>query len=42
VELPLANFTRAETFGYPIMGWVKVIIDDRDPQLFRFEVHPHK
>jgi hypothetical protein len=41
-KLPLANFTRAETFGYPIMGWVKVIIDDRDPQLFRFEVHLHK
>jgi hypothetical protein len=24
-KLPLANFTRAETFGYPVMGWVKVM-----------------
>ena len=38
---PIANFTRVETFGYPFMGWVKVIIDSKDPQLFRFEVHPH-
>jgi hypothetical protein len=41
-RLPLAHFTRAETFGYPVMGWVKVIIDEQSPQLFRFEVHPHK
>ncbi|MCB1965940.1 metallophosphoesterase family protein [Accumulibacter sp.] len=39
---PLANFTRLETFGYPIMGWVKVIIDSELPQLFRFEVHAHQ
>lgn len=39
---PLANFTRLETFGYPIMGWVKVIIDEQNPRLFRFEVHPFR
>jgi hypothetical protein len=39
---PIANFTRLETFGYPLMGWVKVIIDSELPQLFRFEVHPHR
>ncbi|WP_313953799.1 metallophosphoesterase family protein [Accumulibacter sp.] len=38
---PIANFTRLETFGYPIMGWVKVIVDSERPQLFRFEVHRH-
>ena len=40
-RLPLSSFTRLETFGYPFMGWVKVIIDDQQPKLFRFEVHPH-
>ncbi len=39
---PITNFTRLETFGYPLLGWVKVIIDDEDPQLFRFEVHAHR
>ncbi len=39
-HLPLANFTRLETFGYPVLGWVKVIVDSELPQLFRFEVHP--
>lgn len=38
---PVANFTRLETFGYPIMGWVKVIVDSEHPALFRFEVHRH-
>ena len=41
-KLPIANFTRLETFGYPLMGWEKVIIDSEHPQLFRFEVHPHQ
>ena len=36
----LANFTRAETFGYPFMGWVKVFIEPDRPALFRFEAHP--
>ena len=36
----ITRFTRAETFGYPQLGWVKVIIDDESPALFRFEIHP--
>jgi hypothetical protein len=39
---PISNFTRLETFGYPLMGWVKVIVDSEYPQLFRFEVHPYR
>lgn len=39
---PLANFTRLETFGYPFMGWVKVIIDSEDPALFRYHVRQHR
>jgi hypothetical protein len=39
---PIANFTRLETFGYPLLGWVKVIVDSENPQLFRFEVHSHR
>lgn len=38
----LANFTRVESFGYPFLGWVKIIIDTDVPTLFRFETHPHK
>ena len=38
----LANFTRLESFGYPFMGWVKVVVDTQTPELFRFEVRPHK
>lgn len=37
-----ANFTRLETFGYPIMGWAKVIIDTESPALFRFESHAYE
>ena len=37
---PLANFTRLESFGYPFMGWVKVIADTQTPELWRFEVRP--
>jgi len=36
---PLANFTRVETFGYPIMGWTRGTIDTELPDLFRFETH---
>lgn len=36
-----ANFTRVESFGYPFMGWVKIVIDNKSPSLFRFETHPH-
>jgi len=38
----IANFTRLESFGYPFMGWVKVVVDTQTPELFRFEVRPHK
>ena len=33
----LENFTRTESFGYPFMGWTRIVIDDRDPALFRFQ-----
>lgn len=38
---PIANLTRLETFGYPFMGWVKVVIDSESPALFRFETRAH-
>ena len=38
----IANFTRLETFGYPLMGWSEVVIDDEAPQLFRIDNHPWK
>ena len=34
---PVANFVRCETFGHPDVSWVKLTIDRRDPNLFRFE-----
>lgn len=34
------NFTRVETYGYPVMGWTRGVIDTSDPKLFRFETHP--
>ncbi|HJV92804.1 MAG TPA: metallophosphoesterase [Azonexus sp.] len=37
---PLANFTRVETFGYPLMGWTRGSIDTDSPELFRFATHP--
>ncbi|QLQ25016.1 MAG: hypothetical protein HZT41_09215 [Dechloromonas sp.] len=36
----IANFTRVETFGYPLMGWTRGIIDPASPTLFRFETYP--
>ena len=36
----VANFTRVETFGYPLMGWTRGIVDTDAPTLFRFETHP--
>lgn len=36
----LKNFTRVETFGYPLMGWTRGIIDTDSPKLFRFETYP--
>lgn len=35
----LANFTRVETHGYPLMGWTKGFIDTEQPRLFRFEAY---
>ena len=37
---PIANLVRVETFGYPLMGWTRGIIDNDSPTLFRFETHP--
>lgn len=36
----IANFTRAESFGYPFMGWVDITVDADDPAFFRFTPHP--
>ena len=36
----IANFTRVETFGYPLMGWTRGIVDTDAPALFRFEINP--
>ena len=38
----IASFTRVETFGFPFLGWVNVIIDTQTPDLFRFEIRAHK
>lgn len=35
----LARFTRVETFGYPMMGWTRGVIDTDSAELFRFETH---
>jgi hypothetical protein len=35
----IANFTRVETFGYPLMGWTRGSIDTNAPELFHFETH---
>ena len=36
----LDKFTRVETFGYPIMGWTQLMIDNGKSVLFSFETHP--
>ncbi|MBL8420437.1 MAG: metallophosphoesterase [Dechloromonas sp.] len=36
----IPNFTRVETFGYPLMGWTRGIVDTDSPTLFRFETYP--
>lgn len=36
----VTNFHRVETYGSPFLGWIKVIADTREPELFRFETHP--
>ena len=39
VGQPVPNITRVETYGSPIVGWVKVTVDPSDPRLFAFEPH---
>lgn len=39
---PLKNFTRVETFGSPVIGWVKATADATSPQVFRFEARPYQ
>jgi hypothetical protein len=36
---PIVNITRVETYGSPIIGWVKVTVDPAGPRLFSFEPH---
>jgi hypothetical protein len=36
----VANFTRLESYGFPAMGWVEVIVDPDGERLFRFVAHP--
>jgi hypothetical protein len=38
----IANFTRVETYGAPFLGWIRAIVDDADPKVFRFETRPWK
>ena len=37
--VPFTNLTRVETYGSPIIGWVKVTVDPSRPQPFTFEPH---
>jgi len=37
--VPLANLARVETYGSPIVGWVKVTVNPGDPKLFSFAPH---
>ncbi|HUQ28456.1 MAG TPA: hypothetical protein VM051_07675 [Usitatibacter sp.] len=39
VGQPVANITRVETYGSPIVGWVKVTVDPAGPQVFTFAPH---
>lgn len=36
----LRNFTRVESYGFPIMGWVKITVDSEASDLFRVESNP--
>jgi hypothetical protein len=36
------NVVRLETFGSPVVGWVRVTVDPNDAQLFRIEANPEK
>ena len=35
----IGNITRVETYGSPIVGWVKVTVTPGDPRLFGFASH---
>lgn len=35
----LKHLTRVESYGYPFMGWVRIMIDSDSPDVFRFESH---
>lgn len=37
---PLANVTRVESYGYPVMGWIRATVDSASPGLFSFEMRP--
>jgi hypothetical protein len=39
---PIANLTRLEVFGSPMVGWVRVTVDPNDASLWRFEPVPEK
>ena len=36
----LENFTRIETYGYPFEGWVKLVVDEKQPGLFAITPFP--
>jgi len=36
---PVENAVRLESFGSPVVGWVRVSVDPNDTQLFRIEPH---
>lgn len=38
----VSNFTRVETFGDPITGWIHVQVDPNDPDLFTFKFRQYK
>lgn len=38
----MRNFTRLETFGSPLLGWVKVSVDPSRPELFSFETFRYR
>jgi hypothetical protein len=38
---PIANALRLETFGSPLVGWVRVIVDPADPALFSVQPMLH-
>lgn len=38
---PIPGLVRLETFGSPLVGWVKVTVDPDDPNVFRFEPRLH-